>query len=702
MSIELVMIVKNAETVLSDTLKTVLPFVKECTILDTGSTDSTINIIKSFNTIRLFEEKFVDFSTSRNRAIELSTQKCDYTLVLDDSFNILHPEMLCKIIKSNKDMYYISVNTVHDHYYSNRLFRTSKQYKYKYKIHEFIASNKSDTISFIDRNVLSIKDVKDDNAKKRTSERLHCDVQWLEQDLKEEKTTRIYYYLSITHNVMGDMDKAEQYLHNLIAMGMTDDFTYMAYNQLATMYTNKGEEWQSVYNCYNNMMRLDSKRADPYYYIGLYYYNNMEYEKSLVYIKYAYTLDTPISVTPINVSIYTKTIPYLYGELLLKTGNKKKGIEILKGLDTIEAKKTLEYYNSSHSSDTIKVKKSNRRILVIHTGNPNIGIWDPKKVYINASGSEIMAINLAVYLTSIGWGVYIFGNIMDHTYDYQCIIDNVTFKSNEYYDNFMKMYYIDVLLVSRYTDYTVYYPNINSVYLWVHDTDIAGTSLQTHPTKFKGLICVSDWHARLIKQLYNFPNHYMHTIENAIDMTTFSTATKILYRFIYTSCSTRGLDTLLEMFPKVVEKYPSATLHIFIKNKSEYNSYESKNVLLYDRVDQKTLHKEICKSDVWLYPTHFKETFCITALEMQAGRVLCVSTKLAALETTIGSRGVLVDGNITNKEVQQQMLEKMFFVLDNPKIKAHLIEQGYKWACQHTITNIGSAFDVLFSKNMCC
>ena len=59
----LVMIVKNEARGIVDTLASVIPFVDRWTILDTGSTDGTQDLIRQHvgPDGQLFEEPFVDF-----------------------------------------------------------------------------------------------------------------------------------------------------------------------------------------------------------------------------------------------------------------------------------------------------------------------------------------------------------------------------------------------------------------------------------------------------------------------------------------------------------------------------------------------------------------------------------------------------------------------------------------------------------------
>ena len=81
----LVMIVRDEAKGIRETLRSVLQHVDRWLILDTGSSDGTQEII--WETLArvpgiLVQEPFVDFGTSRTRALELAGEECVYTLML--------------------------------------------------------------------------------------------------------------------------------------------------------------------------------------------------------------------------------------------------------------------------------------------------------------------------------------------------------------------------------------------------------------------------------------------------------------------------------------------------------------------------------------------------------------------------------------------------------------------------------------------
>jgi glycosyltransferase involved in cell wall biosynthesis len=109
--LELVMIVKNSGDVLRKCLKTNKKYIDYWTIVDTGSTDNTPDIIREeLNDIpgQLHFSEFTDFAETRNKAFDLAKKHCKYMIVLDDSYE-MSVDIRPFLEKTNKDAIFISL-----------------------------------------------------------------------------------------------------------------------------------------------------------------------------------------------------------------------------------------------------------------------------------------------------------------------------------------------------------------------------------------------------------------------------------------------------------------------------------------------------------------------------------------------------------------------------------------------------------------
>ena len=145
------MITKNAGEILRRCLKENKKHIDYWAILDTGSTDNTKEIIREeLKDIpgTLFESEFQDFSQARNKALELSLKHCKYTIILDDSYELIGGEKLRELLQNSKNPCFsirignLQNNFLQNEYLSNRIIKTSENLRYKYRVHEQIDISK--------------------------------------------------------------------------------------------------------------------------------------------------------------------------------------------------------------------------------------------------------------------------------------------------------------------------------------------------------------------------------------------------------------------------------------------------------------------------------------------------------------------------------------------------------------------------------
>lgn len=139
------MIVKNEEKLLDACLKSVADIVDEIVVVDTGSTDSTIDIAKKYSATVYSYPWDNSFSNARNFSISKST--CDWILLLDADeqlFNQDKDKLLDFIKTTDKDGAHFKIyNFVGEGSGSNytfhnalRLVKNSNKYKFYGDIHE--------------------------------------------------------------------------------------------------------------------------------------------------------------------------------------------------------------------------------------------------------------------------------------------------------------------------------------------------------------------------------------------------------------------------------------------------------------------------------------------------------------------------------------------------------------------------------------
>jgi glycosyltransferase involved in cell wall biosynthesis len=192
--------------------------------------------------------------------------------------------------------------------------------------------------------------------------------------------------------------------------------------------------------------------------------------------------------------------------------------------------------------------------------------------------------------------------------------------------------------------------------------------------RFDRILCLSEWHRDVFLSEYPFihPSQVLVT-RNGIDLSRFRhQVARNPHRMIYSSSPDRGLQTAISCMPAIRQRVPDAELHVFygfktwetaassVGDRSQLNIIallrrmldqgRQHGVHFHDRVDQERLAREFLASGVWGYPTWFTETSCITAMEAQAAGLRIVTSPLAALNETVGSRGRMISGDWLSPE----------------------------------------------------
>ena len=213
--ISVLIMVKNEKKRLPVTLESIKKFADSLIIYDTGSTDNTISICEEFsktNKIPLYlkEGEFVDFSTSRNVAIEFaeSFDFIDYILLMDTNEELRGGEKLRKEFETHKNNKEINAfflcqewfSGKYDKYYNTKAIKPRTGWRYKNSVHEFlhnINTKDSPVIKIYDSDIYLYQDRTQDDDK--TSKRFIRDKELLLKDHKENPSEpRTLFYLAQT------------------------------------------------------------------------------------------------------------------------------------------------------------------------------------------------------------------------------------------------------------------------------------------------------------------------------------------------------------------------------------------------------------------------------------------------------------------------------------------------------------------------
>jgi hypothetical protein len=737
--IHLCIMVKNGGPQFENILKSNMHLIDRWTILDTGSTDETIEIINRVLVEKkkgeLFQEPFINFRDSRNRLLELAGESCNFTLMLDDTY-IINGDLRGFLNETRGDQFadsftlYIKSDDIE--YCSNRLLKTDKKLKYLYKIHE-VVQEKNNMNVVIPLQRVNILDERFDYMEKRTMDRKQYDLKLLFEEVDDDPNNpRSFYYIAQTYNLLEEHEKAYFYFLKRINhpnAGFLQEKIDAIFEAARIANFKLNKPWKECEDLYLKSYSLDKSRPDSLYFLGIHYHMKGNKSQAFFYFKKAFEVGYPThcqySLKP-TLSFhfllkFLSQLSYEFNEFQLgekcttlfleKNEPNADMYDIILSWYTIFVKLNM----MCNSLPQLQISNVNQKPLLCFVADGGFEPWTGSDILSKGvGGSETYIIEMARYIQKQNrFKVVVFCNCIQ-----QSLFEGVEYLPISYYPPFAATVSIHTCIVSRFSEYipVAIHGKVENLYLVLHDLTPSGLVLPLHP-KFKKVFCLSEWHVGYFLNIFpqfkdiTVPFYYgidVHKFDNEtivndadrpksnIYMQIIETSKKTPNKFIYSSFPNRGLLQLLQMWPKIYEKYPDASLHIYADLNGKWvNSVAgdlmaqirellslltSHNINYHGWVNKSELAYAWKTSEYWFYPCTFMETFCLTAVEAALSKTLAITNGLAALQNTVGDRGICIEGDASTPEWQEKALFELFSIMEDTTKREEVIERNHKWA----------------------
>jgi len=735
--IHLCIMVKNGGEQFEDMLLKNMNIIDRWTILDTGSTDNTINTINKVLVGKkrgdLYQEPFINFRDSRNRLLDLASTPCKYIIMLDDSY-IVQGDLRKFLAEVRGDQYANSftlmIHSDDTKYGSNRIIKSISQLRYMYKIHEVI-SDKNNINIVIPESSAIIFDGRFDYLEKRTMLRKQLDLKLLFEEVEDDPMNpRTYYYLAQTYNLLEDYENSYKYFlkrAEFTNSGFIQERVDAIFEAARTANFKLSKSWTECEELYNKAYQLDPSRPDSLYFIGIHYYLENNVSKAYEYFKKGFQIGFPqhcqYSLKPtlsyIFLPKFLTRVCYQMEDYIL--GEAAAELFLIKNAESADDyQEMVSWYNifkKLNMYEGPKVAVVPEKPIFCFVADGGFNKWSGKNILTTGvGGSETYIIEMARWIQHTGnFQTYVFCNC-----DEEEVFEGTIYKPLQEYYKFINSNYVQYCIVSRFSEYlpVTFKGFSENVYLVVHDLTPIGVVIPLDK-KLKNVFCLTEWHVEyftnIFSQLKNItiPFYYgFNGLKNELKNNVVNNKLEIKkqeYSFIYSSFPNRGLLQLLQMWPKIYGKKSGATLHIYsdVNNKWS-NDVEPEKMnqikLLLENYSKKKnglgihYHGWVKKSilleawqtaDIWFYPCTFMETFCLTALEAAHSKTFVITNDLAALQNTVGDRGAIIKGDPMTDLWQEEALKTVFFYLnpDNISNKNELIERNFAWAKNLTWEN---------------
>ncbi len=659
----------------------------------------------------IFNDEWKSFSHNRSQALKEAYDKTDYLLIFDAdddiAGNITFPKKL------TADAYNLKIGSPAFAYERPLLINNRKKWEFKSVIHEYLSSiGHSPTYSKIegDYYVISGKSgARSQDPQKYVKDAQLLERSFEESlESKDGLHNRYAFYCANSYKDAGMPDNAiEWYKKTLTLQGWIQE-RYVSCIQLHDIYKQKGETEKALYYALKSH-EYDHERLEGIYHLVNYYCSENKSEIAYAYysiIQEHYEKNYMNNYTSnklfVDLNVYDFFMAYymvIVSERLKKhdLGIKfyrmvfqKKPLHIsewhirmflfnmqffmhrvtkpfikeakeyvkhlidrginVQSFDFLDKFKNYDIFPKVKLLSLEECKKSKN--ILFYTGYSNEP-WNYTYSLTNALGGSETAVAYITQYFNKDYTIYVCGGVKEET------IGNVKYVPLDKIPELVRTTPFKAAVISRYIAFLEQYNfSAHKVIIWAHDTHLLpyGCSLSSEDIirKYKDnidhVVCLTQWHKELFQSQYPEIKDKIEIINNGLKEDLFNAETlKTKNQFVYTSCSERGLNRLLELWDSILEKLPDATLKIasygpFPKNEEDMQmdkiiKSHPNSIQHLGKLGSKELYELLCTSEYWLYPTCWQETSCITALEMLRCGVICIYYPLAGLPFTMNGNG---------------------------------------------------------------
>ena len=288
------MIVKNEEAVIERCLRTFYPLYTTWCIVDTGSTDRTIEIIKNFFEQKgmkgqLHQRPWVDFEHNRNEALDLARKMIgpeDYCILADaDEELVVEPGF--QLPKPLTATHY-TCTIQHGCRFARARIYKGHYYSWCYPTHEalLIDDGRVESSAFLDKVWINSHT---DGARAKDPTRWLRDAASLDAaiDVREKgelwrgkplKLSRLYFYSGQSYFHAGEYEKALDRYKQRIAIKEFDEEIFQAYYMSAKAKRELKRPREDVVGAFFEAYLYRPTRHEPLYHLLRYLMDNGDYE----------------------------------------------------------------------------------------------------------------------------------------------------------------------------------------------------------------------------------------------------------------------------------------------------------------------------------------------------------------------------------------------------------------------------------------
>lgn len=303
-------------------------------------------------------------------------------------------------------------------------------------------------------------------------------------------------------------------------------------------------------------------------------------------------------------------------------------------------------------------------------------------------GAKTAAIELAISLASRGHEVHLFAPCRSPG-----LYQNVYVHDRKQFRSFEDEHELDALILIEGLLPLLMPTRARSRIVWSHNAfrggdpgllrnwpgESGGPRVALYPVSLFAslidrLVVASEWQAEDKANVFPLDKISVRYLGVRLERFEGSAPARIPTRLVYTSNPRKGLDLLLQIFPRIRARVDNANVHVFAADSIE----PADQFVVRGRVSKTELARELMSARLMAYPNTIKETFSLAVAEAQAAGLPVVTSRRGALSERVsnGDDGFLVSGDPYSSQYQERFVDASVMLLEDWELASRMGEAG--------------------------
>ena len=256
------MIVRDAAEFVTETLQSVLPYIDEWVIVDTGSVDNTKQVVQNFFDEaqlkgQLVERPWIGFAHNRTEAIALCAGRADYAFMIDAD----------DLVQGQLDLAHLDAAGYcvrfgpHNVYWRPAFFSLNKSWEFRGAVHEYAICLEGDPTVNLNGDYNFVFRSLGNRGKDPLKFQRDIDVLLAEYE-KDPNDPRTVFYLAQSYRDLGDVDSAIRWYQQRVGMQGWVEENYIAALELGKLLSTQNDDSSKVVKSFENAWRIRPSRSE--------------------------------------------------------------------------------------------------------------------------------------------------------------------------------------------------------------------------------------------------------------------------------------------------------------------------------------------------------------------------------------------------------------------------------------------------------